>query len=284
MGLAYLVSRGDVSAREVCETAIDVIERENPSLNAVVETCFEEALASTDSLPDGPLKGVPWLVKDLNTMAAGLHATNGSRALAHVMAPIDGELVARHRRAGLVILGKTNTPELGMNICTAPSLFGPTRHPLDPARSVGGSSGGSAAAVASGMVPAAHATDSGGSIRIPAANCGLFGLKPSRSRVPLGNDASEGLGGMSTGHAITLSVRDSALLLDVTHGPMPGDGYGPPQPAGPFIERLAGPPPAGLRIGMVTAGFAGESVHPDCVAATEDAARLFESFGHTVDR
>jgi amidase len=212
-----------------------------------------------------------------------MRGTNGSTAFRDVVIEADSELVARHRRAGLVILGKTNTPEFGMNVCTNPTLFGPTRHPLDADRSVGGSSGGSGAVVAAGMLPEAHATDSGGSIRIPASNCGLFGLKPSRNRVPLGNDSSEGLAGLSTGHALTNSVRDSALLLDVTHGALAGDGGGPPAPSGRFVDALEAEPGL-LRVGLLTEGFAGEAVHPDCVAAAENAATLLESLGHRVER
>jgi Asp-tRNA(Asn)/Glu-tRNA(Gln) amidotransferase A subunit family amidase len=282
-GLAALIAGNEVSAREVCDAAIDMIERHNPSINAVTETCFDLALASIDEVADGQLRGVPWVVKDLHTWVGGMRGTNGSKSFRDVVIETDSELVARHRRAGLVILGKTNTPEFGMNVCTNPSLFGPTRHPLDPDRSVGGSSGGSGAVVAAGVLPAAHATDSGGSIRIPASNCGLFGLKPSRNRVPLGNDASEGLAGLSTGHALTNSVRDSALLLDVTHGPMPGDGGGPPPPSSRFIDALNTETGA-LSVGLLTKGFAGEAVHPDCVAAAEGAAALLEDLGHRVER
>ncbi len=281
-GLAELVANGEVSARSVCETAIEQIDQHNARINAVIETCFDEALAGVDDLPPAPLRGVPWLVKDFNTSVAGLHDTGGSRALRNVVADADRTLVERHRRAGLVVLGKTNTPEFGMNICTNPSLFGPTRNPHAADHSVGGSSGGSAAAVAAGMVPAAHATDSGGSIRIPASNCGVFGLKPSRNRVPLGNDASEGLGGLSTAHAVTRTVRDSAAILDLTHGPLPGDAYGPPPPKGPFRDAVD-TDPGRLRVGMVTTGFAGEAVHPDCVAAAETAASTLEGLGHRVE-
>ena len=172
---------------------------------------------------------------------AGVPATNGSKAFQNFLPPRDSELIKRMRAAGLVILGKTNTPEFGLNMCTSPALFGHTPNPFDHTRSSGGSSGGSACAVASGMLPAAHATDSGGSIRIPASNCGLFGLKPTRARVPLGNDQAEGLAGFSTGHAVTHSVRDSALLLDVTAGPIPGDVYAAPTPPASFTDGLETP-------------------------------------------
>ena len=284
-GLAALVHEGEVTPRELCSVAIRLIEQRNPELNAVIESCFERALTEADNAPTGPFRGVPWLIKDLNTMVAGLQSTNGSRAFAGLVAARDAELVARHRRAGLVVLGKTNTPEFGMNICTNPSRFGPTRHPADPARSAGGSSGGSAAAVAAGLVPAAHSTDSAGSIRIPAANCGLFGLKPSRNRVPLGNDEPVGLAGLSTAHAVTHSVRDSALLLDVTHGPLPVDATGPVPPAAPFVG--ATDPSVGdrmqLRVGLLTEGPAGEVIHRDCVAAAERGASALEELGHHVE-
>ena len=290
-GLANLIAAGLVSAAEVTQAAIEAIERLNPQLSAVIDTCFDQAIDSVSGAAEAkssrgpgrqPLFGVPWLIKDLNTVVEGLHDTNGSRAFTGPPANADSELVQRYRRAGLVILGKTNTPEFGMNICTAPTRHGPTRHPLDPARSVGGSSGGSAAAVSSGMLPAAHATDSGGSIRIPASNCGLFGLKPSRSRVPLGNDSSEAVGGFSTGHAVTHSVRDSAALLDAVRGPLPGDGYRAPHAAASFGSCLDGPSPGPLRIAMTAEGFAGEPIHADCVAAVGQTAELLQSLGHEV--
>ena len=291
IGLANLIASGQVSAAEVTQAAVAAIERLNPQLNAVIETCFDQAIDSVSEVSEAassprsgrqPLFGVPWLIKDLNTVVEGLHDTNGSRALTGAPAKADSELVRRYRRAGLIILGKTNTPEFGMNICTAPTRHGPTRHPHDPDRSVGGSSGGSAAAVSSGMLPAAHATDSGGSIRIPASNCGLFGLKPSRSRVPLGNDSSEAVGGFSTGHAVTHSVRDSAALLDAVSGPLPGDGYQAPYTAAPFSSVLDGPPPKTLRIAMTTQGFANEPIHADCAAAVGQTAELLQSLGHEI--
>lgn len=182
-GLASLIANREVTAAEVTEAAIAAIESLNPGLNAVITPLFDLARRSVRAgLPAGPLSGVPYLLKDLNTWVAGVPATNGCRALRDFVPTRDSVLVTRLRNAGLVILGKTNTPEFGLNICTSPALFGPTPNPFDSQRSAGGSSGGSACAVAAGMVPAAHATDSGGSIRIPASNCGLFGLKPSRAR------------------------------------------------------------------------------------------------------
>ncbi|MGI9464230.1 MAG: amidase [Aestuariivirgaceae bacterium] len=278
-GLAGLIARGEVSAKTVIDTAIGRIRERNPALNAVVTPLFDEAMKSLeDGLPQGPLHGVPYVVKDLNTWIAGVPATNGSLAFRDFRPSGDGELIKRLRRAGLVILGKTNTPEFGLNMCTSPALFGPTRNPFDQTRSAGGSSGGSACAVASGMLPAAHATDSGGSIRIPAGNCGLFGLKPSRARVPLGNDQAEGLAGFSTGHAVTHSVRDSALLLDITAGPMPGDAYAAPAQAGSYVALLDEPfsPP---RVALWTEGFASESIAPVCQQAARNAAELCADLG-----
>ncbi len=271
IGLAGLVAAREVAAADVLEAAIDAIERLNPELNAVVTPMFDQARSSIVS---GPFAGVPYLVKDLNTNIAGVRSANGSRLLRDNVAKSDSTLITRLRDAGLVLVGKTNTPEFGLNVCTSPAEFGATRNPHDQSRSAGGSSGGSACAVASGMLPAAHATDSGGSIRIPASNCGLFGLKPTRSLVPLGNDSVEGLGGMSTGHAVTHSVRDSALLLRLTSGGLPGDSYAPP------AQR---PIPNRYRIAVWTEGFADESVSPECVAAVSAAADLCESLGMAVE-
>ncbi len=282
-GLAQLIADREVSIAEVTETAISAIESLNPELNAVIAPMFDMARESIKSdLPDGPLRGVPYLVKDLNTWVAGVPATNGSRAFRDFIPTQDSVLISRMREAGLVILGKTNTPEFGLNICTSPKIFGLTRNPFDSQRSAGGSSGGSACAVAAGMLPAAHATDSGGSIRIPASNCGLFGLKPSRSRVPLGNDQAEGLAGFSVVHAVTHSVRDSALLLELTAGPMPGDVYSAPAPTTPFSQCIEGSLPK-LRVALWTEGFAGESVSEVCRSAVHNAAHLCESVGCTVE-
>ena len=283
VGLAALVATGEVTAAEVLQESMARIEAAERPLNGVVTTCFDDAHRNVGALlPTGPLTGVPYLVKDLNTWVRGMPATNGSRALANFVPDRDAVLVERLRTAGLILLGKTNTPEFGLNVCTAPALFGVTPNPFDPTRSAGGSSGGSAVAVATGVVPAAHATDSGGSIRIPASNCGLFGLKPSRSRVPLGNDQPEGLGGLSAGHAVTHSVRDSAVLLDATAGPLPGRVNEFRESAGPFIDALVRDMP-NLRVALWTDGLAGEAVSEECARVAAEAAILCESVGCLVE-
>lgn len=283
VGLAALVATREVTAAEVLQESMARIEATERPLNGVVATCFDDAHRNVDALlPTGPLTGVPYLVKDLNTWVRGMPATNGSRALANFVPDRDAVLVERLRTAGLILLGKTNTPEFGLNVCTAPALFGVTPNPFDPTRSAGGSSGGSAVAVATGVVPAAHATDSGGSIRIPASNCGLFGLKPSRSRVPLGNDQPEGLGGLSAGHAVTHSVRDSAVLLDATAGPLPGRVNEFRESAGPFVDALVRDMPD-LRVALWTDGLAGEAVSEECARVAAEAAILCESVGCLVE-
>src|SRR5229473_6998390 len=220
LGLAGLVNAGEVNPAEVLDAAVERVEARNPSVNAVVTRLYDQARAAIAAgLPDGPFTGVPYLLKDLGAHYAGAVTSFGSALFKDFVVDHDSEITARLRRAGLVIFGKTNTPELGLTASTEPRLFGPTRNPWKLTHSAGGSSGGSAAAVAAGMVPMAHATDGGGSIRIPASCCGLFGLKPTRARNPLGPDAGEGWGGASVAHAVTRTVRDSAALLDATAGP-----------------------------------------------------------------
>ena len=283
VGLAALVAAGEVTAAEVAETAMARIAATEQPLGGVIATCFEDARHEVEvGQLVGPLAGVPYLVKDLNTWVQGMPSTNGSRALANFAPNRDAVLIERLRAAGLVLLGKTNTPEFGLNVCTAPALFGVTPNPFDPTRSAGGSSGGSAVAVATGVVPAAHATDSGGSIRIPASNCGLFGLKPSRSRVPLGNDQPEGLGGLSVGHAVTHTIRDSAVLLDATAGPLPGRVDEFRGSTGSFADALVTDMPK-LRVALWTEGLAGEDVSEECVRAASSAAILCESVGCLVE-
>lgn len=281
-GLAELIRNGEIDPREAVEDAIARIEKHNPTLNAVIATRFEEALAEVDTgLPDGPLRGVPVLVKDLGMDVAGLPSTRGSRLFADHVPDRDSELVARYKRAGMVVLGTTNSPEFGLNASTEPQLHGPTRNPRDHTRSPGGSSGGAAAAVAAGLVPVAHASDGGGSIRIPASMNGLFGLKPSRGRVTPAPAPSTLSGPSSVHHVVTTTVRDSALLLDIGSVRVPGTVIGVPAPAEPFAA-LASQPPRPLRIGLTTAFTDGPETDPEVLAAVEDAAHLCVSLGHTV--
>jgi len=279
-GQAALVRTKQITAEELVTSAIDRIERINPTLNAVITTAFEQALAAvSDGLPDGPFTGVPFLLKDLIVEAAGIRFCEGSAYLRDNVSTQDCELVRRYRRAGF--LGKTNTPEFGMAPTAEPRLFGATANPWDTGRTTGGSSGGSAAAVSSGMVAMAHANDAGGSIRIPASCCSLFGLKPTRARNPLGPLYGDALGGWAVEHALTRSVRDSAALLDATSGPDLGDPYPAPTPLGPIRDEV-GLPPGRLRIAYITAAAERRAVDPACVAAVEDAVQLCAELGHHV--
>ncbi len=280
--LAAAVRAGELSARESVETAIERIENLNGRLNVMVGERFEQALVEADGgLPDGPLTGVPTLLKSLGADVTGLPTTRGSRLFADKVAQADSELVRRYRAAGMVVLGTTNTPELGLNASTESALHGPTRNPWRDSHSSGGSSGGSAAAVSAGMVPVAHANDGGGSIRIPASMCGLFGLKPSRGRVSPAPYPATLAAVTSVQHAVTRSVRDSAALLDLVSGALPGDAYGIAAPRSTFAEAV-GRDPGRLRVGLVTSLPDGPQTHPDCVAAAEQGARLAESLGHDV--
>jgi amidase len=284
LGLADLVRRREVSAGELLEAAIARVEARNPAINAVTMPLYDYGRAAIAAgLPDGPFTGVPFLMKDLTASIAGVKMTRSSSFFADAPAPtVDSEHVLRLKRAGLVIFGRTNTCELGLSLTCEPRLHGPTRNPWDPTRISGGSSGGAAAAVAGGMLPMAHASDGGGSIRIPASCCGVFGLKPTRARNPMGPDVGEGWSGASVGHAITRSVRDSAALLDATSGPDVGDPYWAPPPAGPFLAEV-GRDPGHLRIALATTPWNGKPVDPQCVDAAQAAARLCERLGHHVE-
>jgi amidase len=280
--MADLVRRGEASATELVAAAIARIERLNPRLNAVVTAAYDEALAAAaGNLPGGPFAGVPFLLKDLRTACAGLRMTDGSRWLGGYVPDYDNVLVGRYRRAGLLPLGRTNSPEFGLLPTTEPALHGPCRNPWDLGHSTGGSSGGAAAAVAAGIVPMAHATDGGGSIRIPAACCGVFGLKPTRGRITFAPDLGDVMSGLVNHHAVTMSVRDSAALLDAVAGPAPGDPYLAPPPERPYAAEV-GADPGRLRIAFATTALDGTQ-HPDCVAAVEDAARLCADLGHVVE-
>lgn len=280
-GLAGLIREKKVSAREIVEFSIARIEQRNPVVNAVVARRFEEALAECEQPSIGPLAGVPFVVKDLGMTVAGLPSTGGSRLYRDVIATEDSELARRYKRAGLVILGNTNTPELGRNASTESVLFGACRNPWNLGYSTGGSSGGSAASVAAGLVPAAHATDGGGSIRIPAAACGLFGLKPSRGRVTSMPSRSLFRGPLSIAHAVTRTVRDSALLLDIAQGAHVGDPFVIALPSRPYVDEV-GQSPGSLRIAVDLATPSGVAVHEDCARVVDEAIKTLESLGHSV--
>ena len=282
LGLAQLVRDGDVSAGEVLDAAIARAGARNPQINALCHDLHDRARAAIGAgLPDGPFAGVPFLLKDLYALLDGAPICNGSRMFDGYVCDHDTELVARHKRAGLVVFGRTASPEYGLCYTTEPRVHGPTRNPWNRDRIAGGSSGGAGAAVAARVVPMAHATDGGGSIRVPASCCGLFGLKPTRARNPAGPDAGEGWAGLGVSHAVTLSVRDSAALLDATSGPDLGDPYHAPAPARPFLDEV-GAAPGRLRIAVTTDNPNGAPVHPDCRAALDEAAKLCEELGHDV--
>ena len=288
-GQAALVRDGSISPVELVDGAIDRISALNPTLNAVIHELFDRArsAAAAPDLPDGPFRGVPLLLKDLGAELAGTPFCEGTAFAGDYRSTVDQELTKRFLRAGFVICGKTNTPEFGILPTTEPARFGPSRNPWNTDHSTGGSSGGSAAAVASGMVPVAHANDGGGSIRIPASCCGLVGLKPTRARVSLAPQYGDLMGGLVAEHVVTRSVRDSAAILDAVAGPVPGDPYWAPPLRGPSFAAAAavgaGAAPAGLRVAVLTASPTGSAVHPDCVRATEQTAALCESLGHHIE-
>lgn len=284
---AALVRVREVSAQELVSAAIARIEALNPSLNAVIHPRFERALEeSIGSLPAGPFRGVPFLVKDLTCMTAGDPYHAGNRLLKHMAyrAPLDTTLAARFRAAGFVFVGRTNTPEFGMVTTTEPLAYGPTHNPWDLTRSPGGSSGGSAAAVAAGLVAAAHANDAGGSIRIPAAHCGVFGLKPSRGRNSQGPLRGEPWLGLAAEHVLTRSVRDSAAILDATTGASPGDPNIAPAPLRPYIEECQ-TDPRPLRIGVLLHAPGDRNIlDPVCLSAVREAAAMLAALGHHVEQ
>jgi Asp-tRNA(Asn)/Glu-tRNA(Gln) amidotransferase A subunit family amidase len=282
LGLADLVRRKKVKPEELLEAAIARIDTINPKLNTVVTKMYDEARGTiAGGVPDGAFKGVPFLLKDIGATYAGVRLTMGSKLLADYVPNYDNELVKRYKRAGLICIGRTNTPEFGLNVSTESVLLGPARNPWNTERSTGGSSGGSAAAVATRMVPIAHGSDGGGSIRIPSSSCGVFGLKPSRGRMPTGPALGEIWEGFVTNHALSISVRDNAALLDATSAPEVGAPYGIPPPVRPFLEEV-GANPGNLKIAFFTK-IADKVTHPDCIAAVEDVAKLCESLGHTVE-
>ena len=285
LGLAGLVRQGRVSPTELLDASIARVEARNSKVNAVTMPLYDYARkAIADGLPEGPFRGVPFLMKDLTASIGGVRMTRSSRFFAETPpAAADSEHVIRLKRAGLVIFGRTNTCELGLSLTCEPQLHGATRNPWDLTRISGGSSGGAAAAVGARMLPMAHATDGFGSIRAPAACCGLVGLKPTRGRNTMAPYAGEGLGGCSAEHAVTLSVRDSAALLDATAGPGAGDPYGVAAPARPFLQEV-GTPPGRLRIAWTAKTPNGVEVEPECLSALAETVRQCAALGHRVEQ
>jgi len=283
LGLAELVRKKEVSSLELCEEAIRRIEKVNPKINAVITPMFEIARKAVQTgLPEGPFGGVPFLLKDMIEEYAGVPLTMGSRAFKSYVPAQDSEMVVRFKKSGVVFLGKTNVPEFGLLGVTEPELHGPARNPWNTDHTPGGSSGGSAAAVASGMVPLANGNDGGGSIRIPASCCGLFGLKPTRGRNPLGPNVGELWQGAVASHVITRSVRDSAAMLDATQGPDAGAPYTLAPPERPYLQEITRDP-GSLKIAFTRASPIGTPVHQECVKAVEETAKLLESLGHKVE-
>lgn len=283
IALAELVRAKKVSPQELLETAIERAESINPKLNFIAQRHYDYARSVIDKgVGNGPFAGVPMLLKDLNTYVEGLITENGSRSQKGTVATFTMELVRRMESAGFVIFGKTTSPEFGLSSTTEGSLHGATRSPWNLDHTPGGSSGGAAVAVAAGVLPIAHATDGGGSIRIPASCCGLFGLKPSRGRNPMGPRNTERWGGMPAAHAVSWTVRDSAAMLDATHGREIGSRYDAPQPNGTFLSHVT-KDPGKLRIAVMTTSFSGVAADPEVARTVNDAAGLLESLGHYVE-
>jgi len=282
IGLADLIKKKKVHVKEIIDVAIKAIELYNPKINAVIHKMYDEVEKQIKENHQGPLFGVPFLIKDLITAYKNVPLSSGSKAYKDFRPNFDSELTQRYKKAGLIILGKTNTPELGLLAYTEPEFFGPTRNPWNLDYTPGGSSGGSAAAVSIGMVPLAGGGDGGGSIRIPSAYCGLFGLKPSRGRVPTGPHYGELWQGLAVEHVITRTVRDSSLILDLIQGKDIGAPYEIKPPNKPYIEIIKRPPKK-LKIAISTRSPINTPVHPECIKAVEDAAKLCERLGHRID-
>ncbi|GLK83887.1 amidase [Ancylobacter defluvii] len=284
VALADLVRRREITPTELLDEALRRVGALNPRLNAVVmqrEDVARRLIA--EGLPDGPLKGVPFLLKDLGAEAIDFPSNNGSRLFANTHYGQDSAIYARLKMAGLVTFGRTTSPEGGVGPTTEAAVYGgPTRNPWNPEHTPGGSSGGAAAAVASGMVPVAHGSDGGGSVRIPASSCGLFGFKATRARLPDGPYVGEGWAGMAIDGFLTRSVRDTAVLLDATHGSDLGAPYAAPPLEASFGAAL-GRQDKPLRIAFIPTNLTGEAIHPECRAAVEKAARLLEDLGHQVE-
>ena len=283
LGLAELIVKKEISASEVIDEAIARAQALNPKLNAIVFEAFEQARETAKHpLPQGPFTGVPIVLKDMRAGARGMPTRNGSRMTPVFPADHDATLVARYRQAGLIPLAKTNVPEFGIVPTTESKLYGPAHNPWNLAHSAGGSSGGSAAAVAARIVPIGHATDGGGSIRIPASCCGLVGLKVSRGRITQGPDAADATSGLSVDHVVTRSVRDCAAALDISCAPDPGDPYFALPPQGPYLEGIAQAPKR-LTIAISFKAPNGTAHHPDVTRALQKAAKLVEDLGHRVE-
>ena len=282
LGLAELVRTKQVTPAELARTAEEGIAAVNPAINAVIAPIPDWEARFAGQPTGGAFYGVPFLIKDLVLHLKGVANDMGSRLVkGRFVAPADSDLARKFLAAGVNPLGRTNTPEFGFNANTEPVLYGSTRNPWDLTRSAGGSSGGSAAAVAAGIVPIAHANDGGGSIRVPAANCGLVGLKPTRGRTPVGPEFGEPLHGMGIEHVVTRTVRDCAAMLDADEGPSPGDRFVIPRPIRPYLTE-AGTPPRKLKIAFSTQGMMNATIDPECRRAVADAAKLCESMGHHV--
>ena len=282
LGLAGLVRDKQVSPLELLEAAIERIERHNGVLNAVVHKAYEEARrTAAGKLPDGPFKGVPFLIKDLGLRVEGWPRTSGSRFAAIAADTDDSELVKRYRAAGVVMAGKTNTPEFGIPGVTTSAKLGPCRNPWNPDHISGGSSGGAASAVAAGMVPIAHASDGLGSIRIPAACCGLVGMKTTRDRNPNGPEDTDRAIGFSVDHVVSRTVRDSAAMLDATGSPQPSSPYAPPPKSGPYLDEVS-TSPGKMRIAWSSETPTGNPVDPEVRTALERTASTLKALGHDV--
>ena len=283
LGLAELIANKQISPLELLGAVRQRVEVLNPKLNALCHLFFDKAEAQiNENLGTGPFRGVRFILKDLGQYLCGTVTSAGSRVWKNNVATFDSTLVDRYKQAGLVIFAKSNSPELGLTTTTESILFGQTHNPWNRERTSGGSSGGSAAVVASRILPMAHGSDGGGSIRVPASCCGVFGLKPTRGRVPLGPSQFESWNGCSHHHALTISVRDSAALLDVSAGAELGSPYFSPPPARPFLKEV-GADPGNLRIALATATPGGTPLDPQCKKAAIDAAKLCESLGHRVE-
>lgn len=283
LGLAHLVRTGQVKAGELLDVALQQVEATDDQIGAVVYPQIERARRSiATGLADGPLSGVPFLIKDLGCEAVDFPTSMGSRLFRDYRYSVDCELFIRLERAGLVTFARTTSPEFGIGPTAEGAVYGrPTRNPWNLGRVAGGSSAGSAAAVSAGVTPIAHGSDGGGSVRIPASSCGLFGLKPTRARLPDGPSSGEGWAGMAIDGFLTRSVRDTAALIDATHGPDLGAPYYAPPLHGTLLDAMA-TPPRPLRIACSTLSFTGDPIHPDCRAAVAHTADLCAQLGHEV--